>query len=108
MSGQSDCQRDDEKEISPISPMYPSLMSGSKTDHDARKCPRSTKFSVEVSVSWKLEVVVPKRGRGNDVDWIVGELWMTKPVVDVRRMGRAEQDDDDEMDASSVGEDCEK
>ena len=35
-------------EISPISAMYPSLMSGSKTDHDARKCPRSTKFVVEV------------------------------------------------------------
>ena len=46
--------------------------------------------------------------RWNDVDWIVGELWMTKPDVDVRQMGFAEQDDDDERDASSVGEDCEK
>ena len=47
-SGLSDCLDDDEMEISPISAMYPSLMSGSKTDHDARKCPRSTKFVVEV------------------------------------------------------------
>ena len=56
----------------------------------------------------KLEVVVPVTAkRWNDVDWIVGELWMTKPDVEVRRMGHAEQDDDDEMDAS-VWEDCEK
>ena len=57
----------------------------------------------------KLEVVVPVTAkRWNDVDWIVGELWMTKPDVEVRLMGHAEQDDDDEMDASSVWEDCEK
>ena len=57
----------------------------------------------------RLEVVVPVIAkRWNDVDWIVSELWMTKPDVEVRRMGHAEQDDDDEMDASSVWEDCEK
>ena len=56
-----------------------------------------------------MEVVVPVIAkRWNDVDWIVSELWMTKPDVEVRRMGHAEQDDDDEMDASSVWEDCEK
>ena len=33
---------------------------------------------------------------------------MTKPDVDVRQMGCAEQDDDDKRDAPSVGEDCEK
>ena len=46
--------------------------------------------------------------RWNDVDWIVGELWMTKPDVEVRLKGLFEQDDDDGMNASSVWEDCEK
>ena len=61
-------------------------------------------------MSGRLEVVVPVTAkRWNDVDWIVvGGLWMTKPDVEVRRMGHAEQYDDDEMDASSVGEDCGK
>ena len=56
----------------------------------------------------RLEVVPVIAKRWSDVDWIVSELWMTKPDVEVRRMGHAEQDDDDEMDASSVWEDCEK
>ena len=56
-----------------------------------------------------MEVVVPVRSkRLNDVGWTVVELWMKRPFVEVRRMGLAEQDDDDEMDASCVWEDCEK
>ena len=47
-SGLSDCLDGDEMEISPISPTCPSLMSGNKTDHDARKCPMNTKFVVGV------------------------------------------------------------
>ena len=50
-----------------------------------------------------MEVVVAVIVKRSDVDWIVGELWMTKPDVDVRRMGHAEQDDDDKRDASFVG-----
>lgn len=44
----SDCLDDDEIEISPIFPASPILMPGSKMGPVARKCPRSTKFVVEV------------------------------------------------------------
>ena len=57
----------------------------------------------------KLEVVVSVSARRrNDVDWIVNELWMKRLFVEVRLKGFAEQDDDDEMDASYVWEGCEK
>lgn len=56
----------------------------------------------------KLEVVVPVNVKRWSVDWIVIELWMTKPDVEVRLKGLFEQDDDDGMNASSVWEDCEK
>ena len=55
-----------------------------------------------------MEVVVPVNVKRWSVDWIVIELWMTKPDVEVRLKGLFEQDDDDGMNASSVWEDCEK
>ena len=49
-SGLSDCLDGGQMEMAPISPTCPSLMSGNKTDHDARKCPMNTKFVVGVQM----------------------------------------------------------
>ena len=48
-------------------------------------------------------MVVPVQSRKlNDLDWIVVELWMKRPYEEPRSKGLAEQDDDDEIDASCV------